>query len=98
VTVGEGSAGAATALEGDRRFEIDESLTPEEERAILMALGRYFIQESFKPTPWVLQGRIDAIGLGRLQVRRYAREPWAGPKAPHTRFGVPTMHGRGDVR
>jgi hypothetical protein len=91
-------AGAPTALEGDRRFEIDENLTPEDERAILMALGRYFIQESFKPTPWVLQGRIDAIGLGRLQVRKYAREPWAGPKAPHTRYGVPTMHGRGDVR
>jgi hypothetical protein len=90
--------GASTALESDRRFEIPEGLTPEEERAILMALGRYLIQESVKPTPWVLQGRIEAIGLGRLQVRKYAREPWAGPKAPHTRFGVPTMHGRADVR
>jgi hypothetical protein len=91
-------AGAPTALEGDRRFEIPEALAPEDERAILMALGRYLIQESVKPTPWVLQGRIDAIGLGRLQVRKYAREPWAGPKAPHTRYGVPSVHGRADVR
>jgi hypothetical protein len=98
VTAEDRGPGTPTTLEGDRRFEIPESVTPEEERAILMALGRYLIQESFKPTPWVLQGRIDAIGLGRLQVRRYAREPWAGPKAPHTRYGVPTMHGRGDVR
>jgi hypothetical protein len=84
--------------DGDRRFEIPEPLTPEEERAVLMALERYFVQENPKPSAWVLQGRIDAIGLGGLQVRRYAREPWHGQHALFARPGVPPLHGRGDVR
>ncbi len=87
-----------TLGQGEHRFEIPDGLAPEEERAILMALERYFLQESYKPTPWVLQGRIEATGLGRLQVRRYARDPWAGPQAAHARTGVPPMQGRGDVR
>lgn len=84
--------------EGERRFELPEDLTPEEERAILMALERYLLLESPKPLPWVLQGRIDAIGVGALQVRRVAREPWHGLHAQFTRRGVAPMHGRGDVR
>jgi hypothetical protein len=82
----------------EERFELPEGLTPEEERAIVMALERYFVEESPKPNPWVLQGRIDAAGMGALQVRKYAHEPWHGPKAPFARKGVPTLHGRGDVR
>ena len=35
--------------EGERRFELPEALTPEEERAILMALERYFVAESPRP-------------------------------------------------
>jgi hypothetical protein len=85
-------------MDGERTFELPDGLTPEEERAILTALERYLMQESPKPTPWVLQGRIDATGLGGLQVRRYAREPWHGQNAAFTRRGVPPMHGRGDVR
>lgn len=84
--------------EGERRFELPDGLTPEEERAILMALERYFVEESPKPSAWVLQGRIDATGHGALQVRRYARAPWPGPRAPFARRGVPPMLGRGDVR
>ena len=61
--------------DGEPRLELPEGLTPEEERAILMALDRYFLQESPKPMPWVLQARIDVTGLGALQVRRYAHEP-----------------------
>ena len=63
-----------------------------------MALERYFVAESPKPTPWVLQGRIDATGLGGLQVRRYAREPWHGQQAPFSRKGVAPVNGRSDVR
>ena len=48
--------------EGERLIKLPEGLTLEEERALLMALERYFLQESPKPTTWVLQGRIDAIG------------------------------------
>jgi hypothetical protein len=81
-----------------RRFEMPEGLTPEEERAVLMALERYFVEENRKPAPWVLQGRIEATGFGALQVRRFAREPWHGQWVEFARKGVPPMHGRGDVR
>jgi hypothetical protein len=84
--------------EGERRFEMPEGLTPEEERAILMALERYFLQESPKPTPWVLQGRVDATGMGALQVRKLAREPWNEVRAAFARRGVAPLNGRGDVR
>ena len=84
--------------EGERRIEIPEGLTPQEERAILMALERYFVAESPKPSPWVLQGRIDATGLGGLQTRRYAREPWHGQHASFSRKGVAPVNGRSDVR
>jgi hypothetical protein len=84
--------------DGEPRLELPEGLTPEEERAILMALERYFLQESPKPMPWVLQGRIDATGLGALQVRRYAHEPWHGQQVPHSRKGVAPVNGRSDVR
>jgi hypothetical protein len=84
--------------ESERRFELPDGLTPEEERAILMALERYLAQESPKPMPWVLQGRIEATGLGGLQIRRYARQPWYGQQAEFARKGVAPMHGRGDVR
>ncbi len=83
---------------GERTFELPDGLTPEEERAIVMALERWFQQESPKPTPWVLQGRVDATGIGALQVRKYAREPWNGVRSAFARRGVPPMHGRGDVR
>jgi hypothetical protein len=84
--------------DGDRRFDLPPDLAPEEERAILMALERFFLAESPKPAPWVLQGRIDATGQGVLQVRRYAREPWHGQTAAFARKGVPPVHGRSDVR
>jgi hypothetical protein len=81
-----------------RRFEMPEAISPEEERAILMSLERYFSTENPKPPPWVLQGRIDATGFGALQVRRFAREPWHGQWVEFARKGVPPVHGRGDVR
>jgi hypothetical protein len=82
--------------DGERRLELPEGLTREEERAIIAAIERHFIQESPKPNPWVLQGRIDAMGVGALQVRRLAREPWQGVRAPFARRGVPPATGRGD--
>ena len=84
--------------DGERRLELPPGLTPEEERAILMALERYFLQESPKPMPLVLQGRIDATGVGALQARRYAHEPWHGQQAAFTRKGVAPVTGRSDVR
>jgi hypothetical protein len=88
----------ATGGDGERRFELPDDLEPGDERAILMALERFFSAENPKPAPWVLQGRIDATGVGALQVRRYAREPWHGQWVEFARKGVPPLHGRGDVR
>jgi hypothetical protein len=82
----------------DRRFELPEGLSREEERAILNALERYFLLESPKPNSWVLQGRVEAIGLGALQVRKLEHEPWTGVSAGFVRRGVPPLHGRGDQR
>jgi hypothetical protein len=79
-----------------RRFGLPAGLTPEEERAIIIALERYFLQESPKLDPWVLQSRIEAIGLGRLQVRKFARDPWHGNSAAFARTGAPSVRGRGD--
>jgi hypothetical protein len=81
----------------ERRFELPEGLSREEERAILNALERYFLQESPKPNGWVLQGRLEATGLGALQVRRLVHEPWLA-HAGFVRQGVPPAHGRGDQR
>ena len=83
----------------DHRFELPKGLTPEEERAVIRALERYFAQESPHPHPWVLAGRVSAMGLGALQARHHTDEPWGvGRLAPFARRGVPPMHGRGDTR
>ena len=81
-----------------RRFELPEDLSPEQERAVIRALERYFAQESPHPDRWVLAGRIAASGLGSLQARHYTDSPWGvGTYAPFARRGVPPMHGRGDT-
>jgi hypothetical protein len=84
-------------MDGGRIFQLPDGLTPDEERAILTALERYLLQESPKPAPWVLQGRIDATGMGALQARKLSRQPWA-VRAAFARRGVASLQGRGDVR
>ena len=85
-------------MNDDRRFEVPIGLTREEERAIVLALERYFLQESPHPDPWVLAGRLEAIGYGALQARRHMDTAWGLPtKAAFTRQGVPPVHGRGDA-
>jgi hypothetical protein len=82
-----------------RRFEIPGGLTPEEERAILLALERYFRGEVPKPDPWVLQGRLDACRLGAVQARRLLRRAWDAPiRMAFARRGHPTTVGRADAR
>jgi hypothetical protein len=82
----------------DRRFELPDDLTPEEERAIIRALERYFARESPHPDPWVLAGRVEATGIGALQARRATATPWGSSRhAPFARRGVPPMWGRGDA-
>ena len=86
-------------MDEERRFELPSGLTPEEERVVITALERYFVQESPHPNPWVLAGRMDATGFGALQGRRYADEPWGSTQRhPFLRTGVAPMLGRGDAR
>jgi hypothetical protein len=92
------SRGRASREGRDRRFELPADLTPEETRAVIRALERYFARESQNPVPWVLAGRVDAARLGALQARRYADAPWtASLHAPFARRGVPPLRGRGDA-
>ncbi len=85
-------------MSDEHRFELPEDLSPEQERAIIRALERYFAQESPHPHPWVLAGRIDATGLGALQVRHHTDSPWTGAdRAAFLRRGVPPQAGRGDA-
>ena len=85
-------------MSDDHRFELPEDLTPEEERAIIRALERYFAQESPHPHPWVLAGRIDATALGALQARHLTDAPWdTTGRVPFARRGVPPQAGRGDA-
>jgi hypothetical protein len=85
-------------MEDRPRFELPPGLTPEEERAVITALERYFVQESPHPNPWVLAGRMDAAGIGALQSRRYMDQPWGSPQRHvFVRAGVPPLHGRGDA-
>lgn len=83
----------------DRRIELPTGLSTDQERAVISALERHFLRESPHPNTWVLAGRLEAIGIGALQARRYAEEPWtATAGAPFLRVGVPPFHGRGDAR
>ena len=92
------SRGEGSPERKDRRFELPADLTPEQERAIIRALERYFARESPHPDPWVLAGRVDSTGLGALQARRYTDTPWVvATFAPFARRGVPPMDGRGDA-
>ncbi len=85
-------------MSDERRFELPGDLTPEQERAIIRALERYFAQESPHPHPWVLAGRIDATGLGALQTRHHTATPWAANgRVPFARRGMPRQGGRADV-
>jgi hypothetical protein len=85
-------------MDEERRFELPEGLSAEEERVVITALERYFVQESPHPNPWVLAGRLDAAGIGALQARRYMDEPWGAPRRHvFLRPGVAPLGGRGDA-
>jgi hypothetical protein len=82
-----------------RRFELPDGLTPEEERAAIAALERYFAADGQEPDMWVLAGRLHATGLGALQTRRFAKGAWGrAARGTFARHGTPTFVGRGDSR
>lgn len=84
----------------DRRFELPDDLSAEEERATLNALERYFFEEDPRPHDWVLAGRMDATGYGALQVKRLTDAPWrVGRRVQFARRSLALpLYGRGDAR
>jgi hypothetical protein len=80
------------------RFRLPDGLDPDEERLILASLARYFRQETSRPDPWSLAGRMDAAGQGALQARRLLNAPWGAiARSPFARRGAPPYHGRADA-
>jgi hypothetical protein len=81
------------------RYEVPPGLRPEEERAIRAALDRYFGSDSVRPSQWSLQGRVESLGLGALQVRNQSHHPWGEIWFnPYTRLGIESRVGRGDSK
>jgi hypothetical protein len=81
------------------RFDLPPDLTPEEERAIIAALERYFGIEVERPSPWALSGRAEALRLGALQVRHQSDVPWRHVmELPFTRRAIEPRAGRMDSR
>jgi hypothetical protein len=62
-------------MDQGRRFELPPGLSPQEERAVIAALERYFAEEP-PPNPWAMAGRYEATGMGMLQSRRIAPGAW----------------------
>jgi hypothetical protein len=82
----------------DYRFELPDGLGPDEERAVIAALERYFDRGADEPNAWALAGRVDATGQGSLQTRRLAPGAWQrAARGPFARLGVDSYVGRGDA-
>lgn len=81
------------------RYELPEGLTPEEERAIIVALERYVAQSTEQPDPWATAGRIENTRQGTLQMRAALSSAWESvTRLPYARRETPPYHGRGDAR
>jgi len=81
------------------RYELPEGLTPEEEKAIIAALERYFAQSTEQPDPWATAGRIESTHQGALQMRQALPSAWeSAVRLPYARRETPPYHGRGDAR
>ena len=80
------------------RYDLPPGLSPDEERALLAALERYFSKKDSRPSPWSLAGRVEAAGQGALQARRLLASAWRALGVhPFARRGSPGLAGRGDA-
>jgi hypothetical protein len=95
---GRGQAPAHGQGQGARRFELPPGLQPEDDRAILAALERYFEADERGPDAWTLAGRLAATGMGALQTRRVEGAWRRAARFPFARTGVAPLAGRGDAR
>jgi hypothetical protein len=82
----------------EARYELPEGVSPQDERAIIAALERYFAERDGGPNPWAVAGRIEACREGTLQARRFLRNPWvAAGRGNFARRGTEPILGRGDA-
>jgi hypothetical protein len=84
----------------DVAYELPQDLTTEEERAIFLALERYFTDPDGKPDPWRLSGRAVATRQQTWEARRLLPgSSWQWVKRlPLAQRSQPNLHGRGDAR
>jgi hypothetical protein len=80
------------------RSEIQGRVSDLERRAVEAALAQYFASEAVRPNPWMLAGRATALGLGALQIRHSARNPWDARFHPFSPTAPESTSGRGDTR
>jgi hypothetical protein len=80
------------------RYELPSDLEPLERRAVEAALDEYFGAGSVRPNPWMLAGRATALGLGALQIRHAARNPWDARFHPFSPIAPDLLMGRGDSK
>ncbi len=84
---------------GPVRYRVLVDVTEDERSVIEEALERYVAIASRRPGPWSLGGRAEGLGLGALQLRFQATEPWNGTRLnPFTRRGTDPRIGAGGSR
>ena len=80
-------------------YALPEGLPPEDERAIIQALERYFTEEAMPPNPWVLGSRAHNTRTPVRQLRHDTDRPWQQfLRTPTGQRVTPNLHGRGDAR
>lgn len=80
------------------RVEVPSNVSPRERAAIEAAVAAYVAADNRRPNPWMLAGRATALGLGALQIRHAARQPWDARFHPFSPVAPETMMGRGDSK
>jgi hypothetical protein len=80
------------------RIELPPDLPSRERAAALRAVEEYLARENPRPNPWMLAGRATVLGLGALQIRHGARNPWEARFHPFSPLAPETMMGRGDAK
>jgi len=80
-------------------FRLPDDLSPEDERAVITALERYFTEEAAPPNPWVLASRAANTRTPVTHLRRDTDRPWQQQQRfPLGQRTTPNLHGRGDAR
>lgn len=80
-------------------FKLPDDLASDDQRAIIMALERYFTEEAAPPNPWVLASRAANTRTPTTHLRRDTDRPWQQAlRFPIGQRVTPNLHGRGDAR